>query len=117
MSSHHPVVVSVTESRQLLQHFLADESLTARISDRQFFQGPLSDAMTHAGQLAMLRRLVGSPVPSENFIFAEISSDNVTANQPDPAAPDAWWKPETPPVAPGTHASKLADDLVDPGKP
>jgi hypothetical protein len=94
----------------------ADESLTARISDRQFLQGPLSDAMTHAGQLAMLRRLGGSPVPSENFIFAEISSDNVTADQPEPAAPDAWWKPETPPVAPGTHASKLADDLVDPGR-
>jgi hypothetical protein len=64
----------------------------------------------------MLRRLVGSPVPSENFIFAEISSDNVTASQPDPAAPDVWWKPETPPVPPGTHASKLADDLVDPTK-
>ena len=29
----------------------ADESLTARITDRQFLQGPLSDAMTHAGQL------------------------------------------------------------------
>jgi hypothetical protein len=92
----------------------ADESLTARISDRQFLQGPLSDAMTHAGQLAMLRRLVGSPVASENFIFAEVSSDNVTAEQPDPAAPDAWWTPEMPPVPPGTHASKLADDLGDP---
>src|SRR5262245_41946807 len=38
----------------------ADESLTARISDEQFLQGPLSDAMTHAGQLAMLRRVHGS---------------------------------------------------------
>src|ERR1700741_2551380 len=26
-------------------------------------QGPFSDAMTHAGQLALLRRMVGSPVP------------------------------------------------------
>ena len=89
-------------------------SLTARISDQQFLQGPLSDAMTHAGQLAMLRRLAGSPVASENFIFAEVRADNVTANQPDPAAPDTWWRPEDGHVAPGTHASKLADDLGDP---
>jgi hypothetical protein len=91
----------------------ADASLTARITDPQFLQGPLSDAMTHAGQLAMLRRLVGSPVPSENFIFAEISAENVTGSQPGPAAPDVWWKPETPPLPPGTHASRLADDLGD----
>ena len=92
----------------------ANPALDARISDQQFLQGPLSDAMTHAGQLAMLRRLVGSPVASENFIFAEVSAKNVTANQPDPVAPDVWWRPETPPLPPGTHASKLADDL---GKP
>jgi hypothetical protein len=38
-------------------------------------QGPFSDAMTHAGQLAMLRRLAGSPVPAENFIKADIRAD------------------------------------------
>lgn len=32
---------------------------------RAFFVGPLSDAVTHAGDLAMLRRLAGSPVPAE----------------------------------------------------
>jgi len=37
------------------------------ISAKQLLQGPLSDAMTHAGQLAMLRRMAGSPVPPENF--------------------------------------------------
>jgi hypothetical protein len=84
----------------------ADESLTAQISDKQFLQGMLSDAMTHAGQLAMLRRLDGSPVPSENFIFAEIRSDNVTEEQPAPAAPDAWWKPEDPPRPPGLFKNK-----------
>jgi len=99
------------ETLAALRADLADESLTARISDRQFLQGPLSDAMTHAGQLAMLRRLVGSPVASENFIFAQIDAENVTADQPEPAAPDEWWRPETPPLPPGTHASKLADDL------
>jgi hypothetical protein len=88
-----------------------DPTLDARITDGQFLQGPLSDAMTHAGQLAMLRRLDGSPVASENFIFARVRADNVTADQPEPEAPDLWWRPEDGHVAPGTHASKLADDI------
>jgi hypothetical protein len=79
----------------------ANETLQARISDEQFLQGPLSDAMTHAGQLAMLRRMAGSPVASENFIFATIDSANVTANQAEPAAPDEWWRPDQPPQPPG----------------
>lgn len=79
----------------------ANETLTARISDEQFLQGPLSDAMTHAGQLAMLRRMAGSPVASENFIFATIGADNVSANQAEPAAPDEWWRPDQPPQPPG----------------
>jgi len=66
------------------------------ISAKQLLQGPLSDAMTHAGQLAMLRRMAGSPVPPENFVFADVSADNVTADQPDPIAPDEVWE------APGT---------------
>jgi hypothetical protein len=58
-------------------------------------QGPFSDAMTHAGQLALLRRLAGSPVPPENFIFAEIDSANLGPDQPLPARPDEVW-PEKP---------------------
>jgi hypothetical protein len=78
----------------LLAHDLADSSLTAGISDQQFLQGPLADAMTHVGQLAMLRRLHGEPVPSENFIYAKITSDNLGSRQPPPAAPDPGWTPE-----------------------
>jgi hypothetical protein len=78
-----------------------DAALTAKISDEQFLQGPLSDAMTHAGQLAMLRRLHGAPVPSENFIFAGIESSNVSASQPEAKAPDRHWSPDAPPPAPG----------------
>jgi hypothetical protein len=51
--------------------------------------------MTHAGQLAMLRRLYGSPVPPENFIFATISPANLGSDQPPPVAPDKDW-PERP---------------------
>jgi hypothetical protein len=54
-------------------------------------QGPFSDAMTHAGQLALLRRLAGSPVPPENFVFAEIKSANLGPDQPLPARPDEVW--------------------------
>jgi len=58
-------------------------------------QGPFSDAMTHAGQLAMLRRLAGSPVPPENFVFATVSSGNLGPDQPLPVSPDKDW-PEKP---------------------
>lgn len=61
----------------------------------RLLQGPLSDAMTHAGQLAMLRRLSGYPVPPENFVYADINADNPGPEQPPPARPDKDW-PEAP---------------------
>jgi hypothetical protein len=84
-----------------LRDDFGDSSLRASISDEQFLQGPLSDAMTHAGQLAMLRRLAGAPVASENFIFAKVAAANVTADQPEPASPDPWWRADQPPQPPG----------------
>ena len=60
-------------------------------TEERILQGPLSDAMTHAGQIAMLRRLAGNPVASENFILANVSPDNLSADQPAPAAPDLNW--------------------------
>ena len=80
---------------EALRDDFENPALAARISDEQFLQGPLSDAMTHAGQLAMLRRLHGDPVASENFIFAKVDAGNVSADQPEPAAPDEWWTPDT----------------------
>src|SRR5579864_6423914 len=65
------------------------------ITPEVMLQGPFSDAMTHAGQLAMLRRLSGSAVPPENFIFAAIDPANVGPSQPAPVSPDAEW-PEGP---------------------
>jgi hypothetical protein len=89
------------ETLAAMREDFGDESLEAQISDEQFLQGPLSDAMTHAGQLAMLRRLAGSPVASENFIFAKVDASNVSASQAEPAAPDPWWIPSNPPPPPG----------------
>lgn len=61
----------------------------------QLLQGPLADAMTHVGQLALLRRLAGSPVAPENFIEAAIDPVNLGPDQPAPRSPDAEW-PEAP---------------------
>lgn len=88
---------------------LGEGARAARISDEQFLQGPLADAMTHAGQLAMLRRLAGSPVASENFIHAAVDASNLGPSQPDPVAPDAWWRPDQPPLPPGPRPGE-ADD-------
>ena len=76
---------------------LGNPSLAATMTDERLLQGPLADAMTHAGQLAMLRRLAGSPVPSEDFSEAAIDSANVGPDQPEPASPDAGWRPDLPP--------------------
>jgi hypothetical protein len=65
------------------------------ITPEILLQGPFSDAMTHAGQLALLRRLFGSPVPPENFILADITSENLSPDQPLPRSPDKDW-PERP---------------------
>lgn len=88
------------ETLAALRDDLGDSELVARISDEQFLHGPLADTMTHAGQLALLRRLAGAPVPSENFIFAKIAAANVGTDQPAPSAPDAWWRPDQPPLPP-----------------
>jgi hypothetical protein len=46
------------------------------------FQGPIADAFTHVGQLAMLRRLAGAPTRGENFYVADVRVGQVGAEQP-----------------------------------
>jgi hypothetical protein len=65
------------------------------IEPEQLLQGPFADAMTHSGQLAMLRRLAGKPVPPENFIVADITPERLGKNQSMPRSPDRVW-PEAP---------------------
>jgi hypothetical protein len=48
------------------------------------FQGPVADALTHIGQLAMLRRLAGSPIRGENYAKADIAAGRCTLDQPAP---------------------------------
>ena len=47
----------------------------------KLFQGPVADALTHTGQLAMLRRMAGSPMKGENYFQAEIVEGRVGAEQ------------------------------------
>ena len=53
----------------------------------QLLQGPVADALTHVGQLAILRRLSGSPTRGESFYAAEIKAGQVGAEQPAAARP------------------------------
>ncbi len=51
--------------------------------------GPLADALTHVGQLAMLRRMAGCPIPGESYYAAEIATGRVGADQAPPRKPFA----------------------------
>ncbi len=50
----------------------------------QIFQGPIADALTHVGQIAMMRRIAGAPIRSENYFKAEITPGRVGPEQPKP---------------------------------
>ena len=50
----------------------------------ELFQGPIADALTHVGQLALLRRLAGAPVRAENYFKADIAAGRVGADQTPP---------------------------------
>lgn len=50
------------------------EGTTTEGLEERLLQGPLADAMTHCGQLAMLRRLAGDPIARENFFVADIDA-------------------------------------------
>lgn len=72
-----------------------DAPLLEQMTEERLLQGPFSDAMTHAGQLALLRRLAGNPVAPENFVVADIDAQRLGPQQPDPVSPDEVW-PEAP---------------------
>ena len=54
----------------------------------RLFQGGIADALTHTGQLAMLRRLSGHKMKGENYSRADIAVGRVGLEQtaPDPKA-------------------------------
>jgi hypothetical protein len=76
-------------SREVERFFAALERLDAYLASdaplgwpaERIFQGPIADALTHVGQLTMLRRLGGVPVRGENYARAEIIAGRVGAEQ------------------------------------
>lgn len=66
-----------------LDAYLASDAPLGRPAEA-LFQGPVADALTHVGQLTMLRRLAGSPVRGENYARAEIVAGRVGAEQAAP---------------------------------
>lgn len=53
-------------------------------STQKLFQGPVADALGHVGQLAMLRRLSGAPMKSENYFAADVAVGRVGTEQTAP---------------------------------
>jgi hypothetical protein len=60
--------------------YLASDAPVASEPER-LFQGAIADALTHVGQLAMLRRLAGCPIKVENYYQADIVAGRVGSEQ------------------------------------
>jgi hypothetical protein len=65
--------------KKLDDYLASDKPL--RVSAEKLFQGPIADALTHVGQIAMLRRMAGVPMKGENYFVAEVTMGRVGADQ------------------------------------
>ena len=77
-------------NQDVARFFAALEALDKQLTEplsvpaEKLFQGPIADALTHDGQIALLRRMAGSPVRPENYMRADISVGRVGADQTPP---------------------------------
>ena len=76
-----------TASKRFFRQLKAlDRSLTSppasRFPSEMIFQGPVADALTHVGQLSMLRGIAGAPVRPESYARARIRIGRVGRTQP-----------------------------------
>src|SRR5437764_2898188 len=63
-----------------LDSYLASDSPLGSPAEK-LFQGPIADALTHVGQIALLRRMAGAPVRGENYLMADIAAGRVGTEQ------------------------------------
>jgi hypothetical protein len=63
--------------------YLASEK-PLQASAEKLFQGPVADALSHVGQIAMLRRMANAPVKGESYFAAEIAVGRVGRDQAPP---------------------------------
>jgi hypothetical protein len=78
---------------KILASDLPLESRTAEL----LIQGPLADALTHVGQIALLRGAAGVPVRPESYARAEIVAGRVGLEQ---AAPGREFDGDASPLKP-----------------
>jgi hypothetical protein len=77
---------------EVARFFAALEKLDARLASgdplgrtpEKIFQGPVADALTHIGQINLLRRMAGVPVKGENYFKADIEAGRVGPEQAKP---------------------------------
>jgi hypothetical protein len=65
---------------EALDSYLASDAELACPAE-DLFQGPIADALTHVGQINLLRRMAGAPVKGENYHKAEIVVGRVGPEQ------------------------------------
>jgi hypothetical protein len=63
--------------------YLASDQPLAAPAEK-LFQGPIADALSHVGQIAMLRRVAGAPIRAENYYVADITAGRVGREQSAP---------------------------------
>jgi hypothetical protein len=63
--------------------YLASDSPLQAPAEK-LLQAPIADALTHVGQIALLRRLAGAPMRAENYYVAKIAVGSVGIDQPPP---------------------------------
>ena len=68
---------------QRFDEYLASDAPLA-VAPEKLFQGAIADSLAHVGQLAMLRRLGGVKMKSENYARADIVAGRVGSEQTPP---------------------------------
>jgi hypothetical protein len=56
--------------------YLASDASLAQPVEK-IVQGPLADALTHVGQIVMLRRIIGDPIREASYFTAEIKAGEI----------------------------------------
>lgn len=94
---------------EVARFYLALSAIDARLASddpievplERVFQAPIADALTHIGQIALLRRMAGAPVLGEAYRQAEIVAGRLGPTQAPPGREFAlnkgavWRPPET----------------------
>lgn len=68
------------ETIKTFDDYLASDAPIGETFEK-IFQGPIADALTHVGQINLLRRMFNAPIRGESYYRAEIEIGRVGADQ------------------------------------